>query len=335
MLMNDWARIAEHVGQRSGDQCSKRWREVLDPAINKTCWTPEEDRMLIQLFQTHGSCWQVISTHFNNRRALQCRNRCCKLLGLHSHQRVKKTTSPTLSAAPSSGPDMTNNQAAAMVVPSLPDIKLPFESSWQNQTSAAPTMLHTSTDALATSFMPQMFDLNGLSFSNNQMGEDYVNTDETNTTHFVDAWNKVQGFSSTERKGPPASLNLVDMDPSLGSQISSPGGSSYSPTTDPTQFLNTASESSSLDASPSTPFTIPNALQPNQTTTCLGSNMFSGGTLDVSDGFFLSSPSLTVPPFNLDETMKIPSNQAQMSSMLQLPSSLQEFDLWSANTLVM
>ncbi|WFD35117.1 hypothetical protein MCUN1_001966 [Malassezia cuniculi] len=87
MLNSDWARIAEHVGQRSGDQCSKRWREVLDPAINKSPWTPEEDKMLTELYHKHGSSWQVISTHFNNRRALQCRNRCCKLLGLHGTSR--------------------------------------------------------------------------------------------------------------------------------------------------------------------------------------------------------------------------------------------------------
>ena len=88
-LNSDWARIAEHVGQRSGDQCSKRWREVLDPAINKSAWTPEEDQQLVQLYHKHGSAWQFISTFFNNRRALQCRNRCCKLLGLHGSPQVK------------------------------------------------------------------------------------------------------------------------------------------------------------------------------------------------------------------------------------------------------
>ena len=93
MLSSDWARIAEHVGQRSGDQCSKRWREVLDPAINKSAWTPEEDKLLTELYQMHGSAWQIISTSFNNRRALQCRNRCCKLLGLHGTPRFAATPS--------------------------------------------------------------------------------------------------------------------------------------------------------------------------------------------------------------------------------------------------
>ena len=93
LLNYDWARIAEHVGQRSGDQCSKRWREVLDPAINKSPWTPEEDELLSDLYHKYGSSWQVISTKFNNRRALQCRNRCCKLLSLHGTPRYVVTPS--------------------------------------------------------------------------------------------------------------------------------------------------------------------------------------------------------------------------------------------------
>ncbi|KAF5354551.1 hypothetical protein D9758_011205 [Tetrapyrgos nigripes] len=80
----DWARISKVVGNRSGDQCSKRWREVVDPSINKDPWTPEEDELLLKLFAKHGSAWQEIKEHFRNRRGLQCRNRCCHLLGTRS-----------------------------------------------------------------------------------------------------------------------------------------------------------------------------------------------------------------------------------------------------------
>ncbi|WFD28198.1 hypothetical protein MNAN1_003204 [Malassezia nana] len=203
MLMNDWARIAEHVGQRSGDQCSKRWREVLDPVINKTCWTPEEDRLLIHLFKTHGSCWQVISTHFNNRRALQCRNRCCKLLGLHSHQRGKKSSSPVLTDMSISATGVSNGPAATpMAAAPMADMNLPLDINWQKPTSTSSPVMYTSGDALSTGFIPQMFDMNGMSFPNTQINMDYLNNNESHqATHFLDAWNKVQGFSSTERLG--------------------------------------------------------------------------------------------------------------------------------------
>lgn len=332
LLSNDWARIADYVGQRSGDQCSKRWREVLDPAINKTNWTPEEDKKLVELFEKHGSCWQEISAHFDNRRALQCRNRCCKLLGLHSHQRVKKQASPTLPTVSIPLPYMANNHASPVVVSPMADMKLPADNNWQNQTTTYPAMLSNSLDTpLNTGFMPQVLELNGMNFPNNQVNMAYLNTNEVNTTHFVDAWNKVQGFSATERKEPPATLNLSESDPHLVSIVSSPSVSSYSPTADPTQFLNTGSRASSLDASPSTPFTVPAAVQPN--TTGVAQNICPA-TLDVSDGFFLSSPSMAIPSCNVDDSFKIPSNQPQITGTVQLPPALQELDMWSANNIV-
>ncbi|SHO79261.1 Similar to S.cerevisiae protein BAS1 (Myb-related transcription factor) [Malassezia sympodialis ATCC 42132] len=335
LLSNDWARIAEHVGQRSGDQCSKRWREVLDPAINKTCWTPEEDHMLIKLFEKHGSCWQEISTHFNNRRALQCRNRCCKLLGLHSHQRVKKT-GLALPAASTPVPYIANNHEMPKVVSSMTDMKLPMDTNWQNQTVTSPIMMSTPTDTpLTAGVMPQMFELNGMNLSNNQVNMDYLNSDEKNTTHFLDAWNKVQGFSSTERKGTPASLSLSETEPPMGSQMTSPSVSTYSPTADLTLLPNSGSGASSLDGSPSTPFTAPTALQSNNTSTGLNQNFYPGTSMDVPDALFLSSPSLTVPSVNLDDSFKVPSAQPLMTGMVQLPTSIQELDIWTASNFLM
>jgi len=88
----DWASISKMVGHRSGDQCSKRWREVVDPSINKQPWSPEEDALLLRLFAKHGSAWQEIKEHFSNRRGLQCRNRCCHLLGTRSKKgRARRT----------------------------------------------------------------------------------------------------------------------------------------------------------------------------------------------------------------------------------------------------
>lgn len=335
MLMNDWARIAEHVGQRSGDQCSKRWREVLDPVINKTCWTPEEDRLLIHLFQTHGSCWQVISTHFNNRRALQCRNRCCKLLGLHSNQRGKKASSPVHADMSTSTTEVSNSPAATpMAAAPMVDMKLPLDMNWQKPTSTGSPVMYTSGDALSTGFIPQMFDVNGISCPNTQINMDYLDNNEgSQTTHFVDAWNKVQGYSSTERKCPPSSLNLVEMEPSLGSQLSSPIGSTYSQADGPQQISNTGSETSSLDASPTTPFTVPTGSHSNNETD-LGQNLFAGTTWDVPDDFLLFNP-MVVPAVNLNETFKATSNQPQISGMPILSLSLQDIELGCANNFVM
>ena len=37
-----WARIAAQVETRNGDQCSKRWKNSLDPSIDRSPWTTQE-----------------------------------------------------------------------------------------------------------------------------------------------------------------------------------------------------------------------------------------------------------------------------------------------------
>ena len=245
-LDSDWARIAEFVGNRSGDQCSKRWREVLDPTINKAPWTAEEDRLLVEFYHKHGSCWQVISTYLNNRRALQCRNRCCKLLGLHAHPRKKATcgnkqspTAQSFSASPSMIP--TQNSVPAPSNLEVMDIKdtrkLESDGLFELNSHIPPTISNTN----ATAYAPKgvnMLDTNGQTDSCTPSisvnGDIHNNDDHVTITYndvhtmgFLDAWSKVQGYSSAERKGLPAALNLSE-DNTFYPTTTSPTDSIYS-----------------------------------------------------------------------------------------------------------
>ncbi|KAI8050202.1 hypothetical protein BDF22DRAFT_657239 [Syncephalis plumigaleata] len=74
-----WSRVAELVPGRTDDQCSKRWRESLDPAIDRSEWTEAEDQDLLRLVGELGSQWQRIAEHFPGRPGLHCRNRWRKL----------------------------------------------------------------------------------------------------------------------------------------------------------------------------------------------------------------------------------------------------------------
>ncbi len=38
----DWVAVATHIAGRTGAQCRHRWKDVLDPAIDKSPWTAEE-----------------------------------------------------------------------------------------------------------------------------------------------------------------------------------------------------------------------------------------------------------------------------------------------------
>ncbi|KAG0292341.1 hypothetical protein BGZ96_004301 [Linnemannia gamsii] len=49
-----WSKIAERIQGRTDDQCAKRWREGLDPHIDRAAWTPEDDVILLQKFEEFG-----------------------------------------------------------------------------------------------------------------------------------------------------------------------------------------------------------------------------------------------------------------------------------------
>ena len=79
MFKGQWSKIAERIPGRTDDQCAKRWREGLDPLIDRAAWTPEDDVLLLQRFEEFGSQWQKIALAFPGRPGLHCRNRWRKL----------------------------------------------------------------------------------------------------------------------------------------------------------------------------------------------------------------------------------------------------------------
>jgi hypothetical protein len=79
-----WCKVAESIPGRTDDQCAKRWKECLDPDIDHTEWTDQEDALLIQKYSEYGSQWQQIAQFFQGRPGLHCRNRWRKI------QRLKK-----------------------------------------------------------------------------------------------------------------------------------------------------------------------------------------------------------------------------------------------------
>ncbi|CRG88765.1 Myb-related protein A [Talaromyces islandicus] len=71
-----WSRVAQVVGTRNGDQCFKRWNDVLDPGINRSPWTQDEDRMLLVAIGKYGRSWkQIVDTYFPGRTGLDAKNR--------------------------------------------------------------------------------------------------------------------------------------------------------------------------------------------------------------------------------------------------------------------
>jgi len=68
-----WSLIAEHLAKecgvsiRSGKQCRERWHNHLDPDINKTNWTPEEEVLMAEAHKELGNKWSEIAKRLPGR----------------------------------------------------------------------------------------------------------------------------------------------------------------------------------------------------------------------------------------------------------------------------
>jgi hypothetical protein len=72
---NDWGKIAEHFPYHPLASVQKRWRKKFDPKIKKTRWTPEEDSLIIRLFEVEGGNWIKISKSMKGRLPDSIKNR--------------------------------------------------------------------------------------------------------------------------------------------------------------------------------------------------------------------------------------------------------------------
>lgn len=56
-----WSIIADEIGGRIGKQCRERWHNHLNPDINKTPWTLEDDRRILEAHRELGNKWAEIA----------------------------------------------------------------------------------------------------------------------------------------------------------------------------------------------------------------------------------------------------------------------------------
>ncbi|KAK5889682.1 hypothetical protein CesoFtcFv8_015665 [Champsocephalus esox] len=56
-----WSLIAKHLLSRNGKQCRERWHNHLNPAVKKSGWTLQEDRIICQAHSMLGNRWADMS----------------------------------------------------------------------------------------------------------------------------------------------------------------------------------------------------------------------------------------------------------------------------------
>jgi hypothetical protein len=73
---NHWIEMKRYFSNRTTRQLRERWELYLNPTINQSSWTKEEDQLLLEGQKKHGNAWKDISkVLLPNRTNVAIRNR--------------------------------------------------------------------------------------------------------------------------------------------------------------------------------------------------------------------------------------------------------------------
>jgi len=100
-----WSVVASLVETRNSGQCAKRWQDTLNPTIDRSAWSTEEDAKLLDAVENMGTCWtSIVKSYFPGRTALAAKNRYSHLNRSSSSKRSSSPSGSTASSTPSEDP---------------------------------------------------------------------------------------------------------------------------------------------------------------------------------------------------------------------------------------
>nr|ANM86448.1 hypothetical protein [Cladonia uncialis subsp. uncialis]AUW31226.1 hypothetical protein [Cladonia uncialis subsp. uncialis] len=90
-----WTRIAAAVETRTSDQCSSHWNQTLNPDIDYSDWTNDEDGKILLGVQRFGTNWsKITSIYLPHRTSLALKNRFSAIRIKTNRARTASTNTP-------------------------------------------------------------------------------------------------------------------------------------------------------------------------------------------------------------------------------------------------